>query len=61
MDGMNPVSDSDFDYGDDDMAHTIEEMNKQLLNLNELLPQKTMVFEMDSTDLLNKPMSGTKG
>lgn len=40
----------DYDHGDD-MAHTIEEKKEQMLNLNELLPQNTMIFEMDSTDL----------
>lgn len=51
MTGMNPVNDSDFDYGDDDMRYTVEEKKEQMLNLNELLPQKTMIFEMSSTDL----------
>ncbi len=51
MNGMNPVNDNDFDYGDNNMAHTVEEKSRQLLDLNELLPQKTMIFEMSSTDL----------
>lgn len=51
MNGMNPVNDSDFDYGDDNMAHTMEEKKRQLLDLDELLPQKPMTFEMSSADI----------